>query len=102
MCLAIVWRAWWWRGGKGSFDRKRRVEIGDVVKGKKNGHGVPCPYGTLVTFRGNSVRGGRSGRGRWARAKPFCRGPCFLWGGEALASGTSRLLLPRLLGARGL
>src|SRR5271167_2786739 len=42
MCSATAWRAWWWRGGKASFERKRRTErlSGDL-------HAIRHPAGQL-------------------------------------------------------
>ena len=73
MCLAIVWRAWWWRDGKASFDLKRRVEEMDdelarIILPDLRVHGASSniescealeiagaelPHSRSVTFRGN-------------------------------------------------
>src|SRR5277367_5990626 len=115
MCWGIVWLAWWWRDGRGSFGRNGRIEVMDEELVRTSGRdfqvylalanivsceslgkaGAELPHSRSFTFRGNSVRGGRSGRGRWARARPFCRALYFRRGGEAPASGTSRLRHPK-------
>ena len=76
MCSEIVWRVLSWRGGRVSFELKRRVEksdkeLGNISQQKVEAYSptidresisslgkaaAELPHSKLVTFRGNSTR----------------------------------------------